>query len=568
MTQEQLLDKSESIHNIGRINNKILIFFGIVLAVIYSQASLFFPLSQRLDYSDSAIYQYIGYLITKGRAPYVDAFDHKGIYFYFLNTIGYLINKKWGMWIIIITCMFCCIVVIYKTAHKLLNQLSSIIITVMIAGGLGTSFWDGDTPDFFAVLFVLITYDQLLEFFLKNKLNTKQIVIIGLASGIAFWMKPNMILGTAIVCLYVIIRLLANKKFTLVLRCIGYYAISFIAVGVPGIIWLLYKHAFIEMINDYFLFNINYISFNATKDTRLYALGKYLSLPVVVYMLVLLLVLLITSLKTNLLTKTNLALVLCGMLSFAICLVHVASTGNSYEQYAMLFYPSLVYILIGIFYILKDQLFHKKIRVLLSILTAMTLCLIGYKEYTYCRLFWKPVAQEKDVVNFINKSTNDNETIAMISPNYIGYYIATGRDSATKYIYIQANHFVDSKNKSKEEKLFWKKYSNDISAYKPRLIIYDRKYDDYDNVMEWIDLTSKGYKSAGESAQFEFYVLPRDSENEIPLFMASEKASEVDSIHINVPIEITKRYLSGEISEDEYKEIWNKAFEEELIKQK
>lgn len=220
-------------------SNLLLIFAAIILSMLFSLSSLFFPLSNRIDFNDSAIYQYIGHLICEGGVPYVDAFDHKGIYFYFINSLGYLINPKWGMWPLICIGMFCNILIIYHIARRFLNKSYSVIITILIASAMGCSTWDGDTPDSFAVLFNLIAFDMISEYFVNSKLSRKSIFIAGIASAAAFWMKLNMITGTLVLCGCLILYFLIKKKISLVNRCLAFFTLGFGIATLPGILWLV-----------------------------------------------------------------------------------------------------------------------------------------------------------------------------------------------------------------------------------------------------------------------------------------------------------------------------------------
>ena len=103
------------IHNIA---NVLLIIGGVFLSVILTMESVHFPLSERMDYSDNAIYHYIGYLITIGKMPYIDAFDHKGPLLYVLNALGHVINHQWGIWVIECLSLFIIICSIYITTSK------------------------------------------------------------------------------------------------------------------------------------------------------------------------------------------------------------------------------------------------------------------------------------------------------------------------------------------------------------------------------------------------------------------------------------------------------------------
>ena len=53
--------------------------------------------------NDSSLYIEQGKLIISGGTPYVDLFDQKGLYLYFIQVLGLLIDSgKWGIFILII----------------------------------------------------------------------------------------------------------------------------------------------------------------------------------------------------------------------------------------------------------------------------------------------------------------------------------------------------------------------------------------------------------------------------------------------------------------------------------
>jgi hypothetical protein len=545
----------------------MLLLLGIVLSVVCSLPSVLSPLSRRINFNDSAIYQYIGYLITKGKTPYVDAFDHKGIYFYFLNAVGYLINPRWGMWILVVAGMFGCVLMVYKTSRKFLSLVPSTLIVIIITGGLGSSFWVGDVPDFFAALCSFIAFYQLSDFFIHRELRTSQVIIIGAVTGIAFWMKANMIAGTMAVCAIILVCLIYKKEFKAAGNCILFFAISFALSSAPGILWLIYKGAFHEMLEDYFLYNFKYVSFYADRSTRFHSFSYYLSMPVVYLILGLLLLILPVLLKKKIVvSKINQLLLLSGGISLIISLILAAWPGNSYVHYALLPFPSALYLMIATFGILQSNPFSsmKLLTILKTIMVVYMIAITFRNLYDYGKYLLSYMPQEHDVLSFICKNSQRGDTIAMVSPQYSGFYIASQRDSATKYIYVQENHFTNTKEHPDAEKDFWNSYKTALIDSKPRMIIYDRDYEDCDYVKNVLQDVLQAYKPAGKSALFEFYILP-DTENEkIPEFKSDEEVKDRNTIEIKIQKEITEKYLNGEISEDEYQEIFDKAFREGL----
>ena len=546
-------------------SNLLLIFAAIILSMLFSLSSLFFPLSNRIDFNDSAIYQYIGHLICEGGVPYVDAFDHKGIYFYFINSLGYLISPKWGMWPLICICMFCNILIIYHIARRFLNKSYSVIITILIASAMSCSTWDGDTPDSFAVLFNLIAFDMISEYFVNSKLSRKKIFIAGITSAVAFWMKLNMITGTLVLCGCLILYFLIKKQISLVNRCLAFFTLGFCIATLPGIIWLGKKGALAAMVEDYFLFNFSYASFNATFSSQLSAFSTFIGYPIGIMTLGCILTFLITLLgKTNekITTKNN-GMICCGSVSYVTCLIHASMTGNSYPQYMMLMYPSIVLILVGCIWNFNNIWKKKKnVSIVIMLAALVVISLNAWNERAYCVYFWSEVPQEQEEVDFISNNTAYGDTIASVSPYNSGLYIATNRESATKYVYVQANHYVNMSEFPEIEKSFWEEYTDLLIDSRPRMIIYDTGFLGNDNEIKTIlNRCLNRYFYAGASATKEFYVLPYSEEEEIPEFV-SEIEVDTSLMSLDIPEEMIECYKNGEITLDEFLKLfdqeWNK----------
>ncbi len=539
---------------------------SITLSFLLSISSLFFPASQRADFNDSAIYQYIGYLITKGKTPYIDAFDHKGIYFYFLNSLGYQMNSRWGMWVLIWILLFFIVLVIYRMAKRFLPVWASVAITLIISTSVGTSFWDGDTPDSFAVLFTFLAFEELTSYFTAKTLTRRNIFIAGCATAIAFWMKPNMILGSLLFCLCLIIYFLLQKQYTLIGRCFCYFSIGFALCTIPALAWLASRHALRAMLEDYFLFNFEYMSFSATNESRLYAFSNFISLPACYICLFGILGVLISYLlkKNRPFNRTDILMLTTGIISFAVSFIHAVSTGNSYPQYPLLFLPSVTVILIWLLRYFRSTCSRKIYVWLLAAITGIAVVFNGYKEYENCKYFWNPVPQEADVISYLQDNSESDDTIAIVSPYYAGYYLASGRDSATKYVYVQANHFVNLEKNPSEEEKFWKIYAEELKDSKPRIILLDTSFRNQKIIKKIKELLSeplRSYKSAGESYLFQFYVLPDSEAETIRQFHSDDQIN--NSIDLTLPKQIGEDYRNGKLEKEDIEQYFDAQWEKQ-----
>ena len=93
--------------NHGRGHNILILtllslIFGF-LALLFAPSSLS-PIYQGLDFGhndlDGNFFLYLGYGYTHGLKPYVDLFDHKGMYIFWIEGLGALMGGKNGMFVI------------------------------------------------------------------------------------------------------------------------------------------------------------------------------------------------------------------------------------------------------------------------------------------------------------------------------------------------------------------------------------------------------------------------------------------------------------------------------------
>ena len=241
------------------------------------------------------------------------------------------------------------------------------------------------------------------------------------------------------------------------------------------------------------------------------------------------------------------------------------SPGNQYEQYGTLLYPSVVFILIGTFR-RAELIFtnHKKALQWVTVLiTSVVVCLNAIRIYPYCRYFWSEVPQEMEEREYIKDNSQEGDTIAVVSPYYSGLYIATNRESATKYVYVQLNHFENMKNNPEDESRFWTEYSDCLMRERPRIIVYDRDYNNIAGINDVMEYCLKDYTYAGCSARLDFYLLKRTEDESISEFVSDTEILST-GLQIDIPPEMIESYRRGDISIDELMDEIMKLYDEEV----
>ena len=540
------------------------IAFVISSAFFLTMQTVFFPLSKRIDFNDSAIYQYIGYLLCTERVPYVDAFDHKGLYFYFINAVGYFISPKWGMWPLIWVTMAIIIAVVYKTAKKFLNSAASFYLTAIIVTGIAAGFWDGDTPDYFAMALNFIAFYILSDYFFYYKLSSTQALLVGVLTAGAFWMKQNLIIGTIVVCGCIIIDSFIQKQFKKSGEYIIAFMFGFALASLPAIGWLYYKNAIHAMIDNYFLFNFKYMDFHPTTARRMEAFSYFITRPSILPVVICTLTLLLSMLK-NVNPRVNCQnkkMFVFGVISFIITIILLVLPGNAYVNYVLSLFPPALLIYISTLKIISTiDSFGTRIGTVLLITACVLIAGLNLRtEYSYLKSFWKEKPQEAEERAYIIENSDKDDNIAIISPHYVGLYIAASRDSATRDFYVQLSHFENLEESLDTDVIFWNDYLNSLRQSKPRMILLDRHYYNNENLNILLREILDQYIEVGKSTNFRFYVRERFEGEHIPAFVSKTTVLE-DEVLISVPSEMIEAYQNGEITIDDFMTLFDKQWE-------
>lgn len=216
---------------------------------------------------DASFFSMAGRGITKGWVPYVDFFDLKGPYFFFIQALSQLIHTdRIGVWITEIPFCYASFILIYEICRLFVNirkTLAVMIITVFIYIG---TLWGGNTleeymlPILFLTLFLTlkysITYTEDNEDFDINLTSLPWFVpiVTGIGFGIIAFSKITVGAPIAGIVITVCITDLMKKDYKAVFKYLGLCLIGVIISVAPVIIYFAYNNALSQMLYCVFEF--------------------------------------------------------------------------------------------------------------------------------------------------------------------------------------------------------------------------------------------------------------------------------------------------------------------------
>lgn len=454
--------------------NRYILLFIIVYAFLLTMANEFFFASNRMADYDQAIYQYIGHLITEGKMPYVDAFDHKGPLLYLIYALGCLINMKWGPWIINCAVMACILMISYCIAHRFVDRVWSVIICFILYSGFSSLDFRGGTPEFFAALFTAISLYYLIDYYIKHNICRKHLLFMGVSGGCIFWLKHSTIITVLLICGFIVIECFAKKKARAAVKYIVWYGIGFGLISAVTCAWILINGAGREMIEDYIVANLLYAG-NTTLFNRAQAflyLSTHSSAVIIWLMLFAYLLLILSSVKKT--KKRDKNLILHTSLALILSLLFFSMPGRNYYHYLSTLFP--LWVLMGA-YLLKELTFENSSKSVLVIEIAGMAVLLYTAVWPNFQKFystnvdsWTEDSSDTQMITCINEYTSDNGKISVLGGS-AGFYLASGHESATSYPYIASAVLNDPKR--------GEDYRKQINDSRPEVIIVEPSQDEY-----------------------------------------------------------------------------------------
>ncbi len=241
----------------------------LLLVIVCLAALYFYPYAMEIPHRDSGIYLYLGSELVKGKTIYVDVWEHKPPFIFFVNALGLLLGggSPWGVWGLEVAFLFLTLLLGYLTARRVLKPLPGFLVTA--AAFLATfQFISGNFTEEYMLLF-----QALMVFLFLGRRKWKDhwflYCLIGISAGFSFNFKQTYIDVAAAISIFLIFEALLKKKRENWLNLL-WMACGFLATNLLVVVVMAISGALEAWWNTAYGFNFAYSDIGMTE--RLYSL--------------------------------------------------------------------------------------------------------------------------------------------------------------------------------------------------------------------------------------------------------------------------------------------------------
>lgn len=236
-------------------------------------------------------------MLTKGWVPYIDFFDLKGPYFFFIEALSQLIHTdRLGVFILEIPFFYASMILIYEICRLFVSLYKTTAVIVITIFLYIATLWGGNTLEEFMlplsllVIFLTLKHSDTLKDderdFDFTKLPSSVPLITGICFGIILFSKVTVGAPIAGVVVTVCISCIIKKDFKAVFKYLGFCLIGMAISISPVIIYFTYNNALERMLYCVFEFAAKRsldINEFFTKDFELRSLGCYFTFLTAVF---------------------------------------------------------------------------------------------------------------------------------------------------------------------------------------------------------------------------------------------------------------------------------------------
>lgn len=247
-------------NKLSRTELVILLMSSIVTITLVSASSPLYPFN---PWDDANCFFTLGRGIIHGYVPYRDLYEQKGPLLYFLYALAALISEKSfiGSWLIECVAATLFAVFSWKTA-KLFIEPSRYAIAVMplflaIIYTTGMFNFGGNAEEICFPLLTIALYFGLKSIVKGDGLpSDKEALIIGLLTGIVFWIKYTFIGFFAGFALYILVVTIWHKRFAKLWSLVWRFLAGVIIISIPILLYFVANKAVDSLWEAYFYNNM------------------------------------------------------------------------------------------------------------------------------------------------------------------------------------------------------------------------------------------------------------------------------------------------------------------------
>ncbi|MBO4291768.1 MAG: hypothetical protein J5898_07660, partial [Lachnospiraceae bacterium] len=242
---------------INRTDRRLIFCVAFVAVSVCSLSSPIYPFN---DWVDANCFFTVGKSILYGIVPYRDLYEQKGPILYALYSLCYLVSHRsfLGAWLLEIAAAWAFLTLAYRS-HLLLTGEKNPVFLFLTAAVVYTApaFLKGGSAEELSLPLVMLAfYYGILSVSQNRDLKYWEAFLVGLSSGMVFWIKYSMLgfyLGFVLVPGY---RMIRSGKLLKLLKVLGLIFLGAAAVSGPVLAYFGYHHALSSLWEAYFFNNI------------------------------------------------------------------------------------------------------------------------------------------------------------------------------------------------------------------------------------------------------------------------------------------------------------------------
>ena len=423
--------------------NKIYILLMVYVAVLMVFCAGSSPFINYCG-TDSSVFWLMGRGIAVGKVPYVDLFDHKGLYIYLFNYIGTLISghSTWGL--LCVEILFMCInaILLYKIGRIYLKDEFRNIVFVLLMLLFIVNYFTyqgGNLVEVYGITFQLLSIYYVATYYKNNEYQNhppRYMLIHGINVGVVACLRLNLVFMWIGIGVVLIGHLFVSKEFKCLLKNMFCGFVGVLLGILPAIVWCIRNRCLKQMIFQSVLFNLRYAEGNLSVTEKIihFMMPGYAKL---------LLVLFLVSLVVMIRKKQSVELIVMYVLSSLLSMVSVGMSGYAFGHY----YEYLIPLLIPGALWLTGKINATKIRSLVS--AGMLFCSVIVNLRTPIKLFADSASKEyvKTAMEMraVYEQKFSSKKVLVVNNNVLFYNVLNVMPSI-KYFYTPAISYEEFPN--------------------------------------------------------------------------------------------------------------------------
>ena len=477
MQAKGLTDKSK----LTKFELAFLIIAATVTITLVSACSPLFPFN---PWDDANCFFTIGRGIIHGLVPYRDLYDHKGPLLYFLYALAACISEKsfTGAWIL--ECIAASIYAVFswKTVKLFTDTPKFSIMLMPFFLGLTYTFgmfnFGGNAEELCFPLLTVCFFFALRSIVINNDLPTNTDAFIsGLIASALFWIKYTLLGFMAGFILFIVIKGIAGKKYSILWSLIWRFLSGFVILSLPIFIYFLANNSLEHLWKEYFYNNFT-MYLNNTNLPRLAQIPVIKNFYFVIVFLkntclgnpsfgALLLLSVISLFLID--KKYRIRAILLFLVTFSLSAGFVFTKPGAVYYYGYILAYCLCMALIPIVLLIKKavrafkdyrSMFTYSLSILFVILYALTIVLC---KNMYLIFQPKEFLSQYRIANTINQT--ENAKILTYDVMDSGFFTAAGVLPANKFYCFHNNETAYTAVSEEKERLIKEGYFDYIVTY-------------------------------------------------------------------------------------------------------